>query len=120
MAYQIKEIKDSLDKVVADRNKFGLEMNHVDKCVVHKREMINSYVIDCNMIGRKHEKEQIIDILLENDSEVDGKSLFFIPIVGIGDLGKTTLAKYVSNDRRIVEAFPLRIWVCASNDFDLK
>nr|KYP70549.1 Disease resistance protein RGA2 [Cajanus cajan] len=120
MAQQIKDVSKRLDKVAADRHKFDLQIIHVDRRVVHRREMTHSHVTDSDVIGREHEKGEIIQLLMEQNPNDDHKSLSVIPIVGMGGLGKTTLAKFVFNDKRIDECFPLKMWVCVSDDFDIK
>ncbi|KAK7356764.1 hypothetical protein VNO80_16040 [Phaseolus coccineus] len=119
MAQQIKDISNRLDKVAADRHKFSLQIIDVDTRVVHGRDMTHSRVSDSDVIGRKHDKKNIIDLLMLQNYN-DDASLSVIPIVGIGGLGKTTLAKFVFNDSRIQECFPLKMWVCVSDDFDIK
>ncbi|XP_047339586.1 putative disease resistance protein RGA1 [Impatiens glandulifera] len=76
----------------------------------------------CNKVyGRDVEKKMIIDILVNNTSGacVD-KKLSVLPIVGIGGLGKTTLAQTVFNDEEIAKHFETKIWVCVSDEFDIQ
>ncbi|CAI8613968.1 unnamed protein product [Vicia faba] len=47
-------------------------------------------------------------------------SLSVIPIVGLGGLRKTTLAKFVFNDKKINEYFSSKMWVSLSGNFDMK
>ncbi|CAJ1911707.1 unnamed protein product [Sphenostylis stenocarpa] len=120
MSQQIKDITQRLDKVAADRHKFGLQTIDVDRRVVHRREMTHSHVSDSDVIGREHDKGKIIHFLMQKNPIDDDQSLSVIPIVGMGGLGKTTLAKFVFNDDRINECFLLKMWVCVSEDFDIK
>ena len=118
VAHQIKHIKERFDKVAADRLKFGLQINDSDNRVVKRRELTHSYVIGSDVIGRERDKQKIIDLLLQDSS--DSNSLSVIPVVGIGGLGKTTLAKAVFIDKRLDETFPLKTWVCVSDDSELQ
>ena len=66
--------------------------------------------------GRDDDKQIIIEWLL---SEKYKNPLSLISIVGMGGLGKTTLAQLVYNDRRVMDGFNLKVWVCVSEEFDV-
>ena len=78
--------------------------------------MTYSFVHPRNVIGRDNAKKQILDLLMQRDA---GRNFNVISLVGIGGLGKTTLAKLVYNDEQVVGHFQLRMWVSVSEDFDV-
>ena len=117
MSHKIKGIRESLEELANNRALFNLEERFEDQNIGHReREMTHSFVPDSDVIGRVDDKQNIIDLLMHpgNNSTV---SVIFI--VGIGGMGKTTLAQWVYNDERIATNFDSRIWVCVSEDFSV-
>ncbi|XP_073013674.1 putative disease resistance protein RGA3 [Typha latifolia] len=69
--------------------------------------------------GRVKEKEEIIDILLRTETYGAGVAVPVLPLLGMGGVGKTTLAQVVYNDERVQSHFSLKMWVCVSESFDV-
>ncbi|XP_034691091.1 putative disease resistance RPP13-like protein 1 [Vitis riparia] len=75
-------------------------------------------LIDEPVHGRDDDKKVIIGMLLKDEG---GESNFgVIPIVGIGGMGKTTLAQLIYRDDEIVKHFEPRVWVCVSDESDVE
>ncbi|XP_022730894.1 putative disease resistance RPP13-like protein 1 isoform X3 [Durio zibethinus] len=75
---------------------------------------------ESSVYGRADDKEAIMKLLLSDDSSSDGVGV--VPIVGMGGIGKTTLAQIVYNDDSKLKQlfnFDLKIWVCVSENFDV-
>ncbi|XP_057427750.1 putative disease resistance protein At3g14460 [Lotus japonicus] len=70
-----------------------------------------------NIYGRDQDKKVILKLLLDGNMS-DGK-VGVIPIVGMGGVGKTTLAQLVYNDEKLKQEFDLRAWVCVSDKCDI-
>ncbi|KAM3405639.1 hypothetical protein ACQJBY_008254 [Aegilops geniculata] len=55
---------------------------------------------------------------VRNESRI--LNLHVLPIAGIGGVGKTTLAQHICSHQREKSHFELIIWICVSDDFDVK
>ena len=123
IAHRIKEIRQKLDEIVKEMKNFELASNQMNQDQRHlmlgTREMTHSYVKASDVIGRDADKEKIIEMLLNQDHNHSDDNISVISIVGIGGLGKTTLAKSVYNDERVIDQFSLRLWVCVPFDFNI-
>ncbi|KAL6272941.1 hypothetical protein ACE6H2_023633 [Prunus campanulata] len=118
---EIKEIRERLDELKSNKTIFdsltilpdGYGGDH------HERPFVPA----SKVIGRESEKEEIVNLLMQQgDDDQSGNSnnkVSVIPIVGIGGLGKTTLAKWVYDDKRVVGHFELRMWASVPVDFEL-
>ncbi|TYG87661.1 hypothetical protein ES288_A13G233200v1 [Gossypium darwinii] len=114
MSHKIKDINGRLGELATEWNSFDLRQCN-DSRHVFRRETI-SFVDSTDVIGRDEDKENIISMLMKPSED---RNVPVIPIVGIGGLGKTTLAQFVYNDDRVTSLFPLKIWICVSEEFDL-
>nr|XP_010935311.2 putative disease resistance protein RGA3 [Elaeis guineensis] len=61
--------------------------------------------------------EEATQSLVESLIKEDDKKYQVLGIVGMGGIGKTTLASHIFNDERIKQNFSMRVWVCVSQEF---
>ncbi|GMQ04052.1 hypothetical protein CsSME_00049615 [Camellia sinensis var. sinensis] len=115
---RIKDITVKFDAIVANR-KFHLHEEAVEKRVEYAESReTSSFITQPELYGRDEDKEKIVKVLVEDVCDSEDVSVY--PIIGIGGLGKTTLAQMVFNDERVERHFEPKIWVYVSQDFDVK
>ncbi|KAK4564507.1 hypothetical protein RGQ29_006541 [Quercus rubra] len=117
MAPKLRAMRERFNDIASDRNNFQLIERPFETRAVSRERETHSFVRDKEVIGREEDKKAIIGLLQDSDVKDD---VSFISIVGIGGLGKTTLAQYVYNDKIVKAHFELEIWVCVSDVFDVK
>ncbi|KAH0777259.1 hypothetical protein KY290_008670 [Solanum tuberosum] len=113
-----KKLEDTIKKLeVLEKQigRLGLK-EHFVSTKQETRTPSTSLVDDSGIFGRQNEIENLIGRLLSMDTK--GKNLAVVPIVGMGGLGKTTLAKAVYNDERVQKHFGLKAWFCVSEAYD--
>ncbi|KAL6847254.1 hypothetical protein ACP4OV_023107 [Aristida adscensionis] len=119
MAHKMKKVKKDLDIIKEDGQRLNLVPNYSTprsaEGITDQATVATSEDIAIRMVGRDNEKEKIMKLLLEREAE---QCVSIIPIVGLGGLGKTTLAKAVFSDKR-AKIFDLRVWVYVSKTFNL-
>ncbi|XP_059439163.1 putative disease resistance protein RGA3 [Corylus avellana] len=114
---KIKAIRKRLDEIYYEGQRFNLDVRKDEETRVSnswRDSDVISFVHPTTVIGREDDKKAVIDLLMNSNVE---DNVLILPIVGIGVLGKTILAKFVYNDHQIVEHFELRMWVYVSYSF---
>ncbi|CAK8536973.1 unnamed protein product [Lathyrus sativus] len=119
MAKNMNNIRERLDEIAEERNKF-----HLKEIVREKRRGVldwrqtTSFIAQPQVYGRDEDKDRIVEFLVGDASGFKDLSVYPI-VVGLGGIGKTTLAQLIFNHKRVVSHFELRIWVCVSEYFSL-
>eukprot|EP00258_Populus_trichocarpa_P028131 XP_024444150.1 disease resistance protein RGA2-like [Populus trichocarpa] len=121
IGHKIKKIIERLAQISALKSDFNLSEQAIDcSHVLHEEtEMNRSFESFSGLIGRDKDKERIIN-LLAAPSKVGGAHPPVLPIVGMGGLGKTSLAKSVCDAENVRSHFELNMEACVSDEFSLK
>ncbi|XP_060960164.1 putative disease resistance protein RGA4 [Cannabis sativa] len=113
---KIEKLNEKLDRISNEKERYTFRTAIEYESYRSNNTITTSFVDVSKVCGRDVEKKILIDKLLNDDENNNGNNI--IPLVGMGGIGKTTLAQLVYNDEKVNAYFNLKIWVCVSDPFD--
>ncbi|KAL8500364.1 hypothetical protein ACS0TY_020101 [Phlomoides rotata] len=116
LAVRIQKVNKNFESVEQWATKLGLERRLADAIAAapDSSSETDSFTVDPIFIGRD---DQVSDIVKMLTTPIEA-AVSILPIVGMGGLGKTTLARKVFHHEKTKTHFQQRIWVHVSQHFD--
>ncbi|XP_078149387.1 putative disease resistance protein RGA3 isoform X1 [Carex rostrata] len=122
---KIKNINLRLEEIAQSKANLGLTEAQILPGTFDQSSRVNtitwrktdSSVVLADIAGKKIEEdtEVLVNWLTQEENDVN-ETVHVYGIVGMGGIGKTTLAQMIYNDPKIQEGFQLKIWVCISKE----
>ncbi|XP_065000848.1 putative disease resistance RPP13-like protein 1 [Musa acuminata AAA Group] len=126
--------EDDVDRVRENQSKldeYTTEIKHfIDNLHDDEKQMITSVVprtttsfpIETQVFGRDEQLNHLLEQLMKSadGSGSSNSSISTLTIVGIGGVGKTTLAQQAYNHERVKDYFHHKVWVCVSDNFNVE
>ncbi|KAG6673009.1 hypothetical protein I3842_16G088700 [Carya illinoinensis] len=104
-----KEITERFNDLMAREGELNFRQNVDGRSHrIRGTLVLTSLVNEAHVYGREKDKQAILDLLMS--AETENAELSVIPILGMGGIGKTTLAELVYNDEKMQSLFDLKAW----------
>ncbi|XP_060671336.1 disease resistance protein RPP13 [Ziziphus jujuba] len=114
VAEKTQSVKKRIENIYANKTTFGIEaQSHVDEEAEQSLQQRRRNVEEEDVVGFIDDTAKLVD-QLTNEQRLHRE---VISIIGMGGLGKTTLARKIYNDARIKNRFDHCAWVNVSQEY---